>query len=409
MVTTWNGSPLKFLNNKRILYRMKKSIPWWALIFTSFGGFVACILVGLNNVFIAFALALLGLICFLLGLVNGIKKRFVPRNMALVIIACLIVIWAGLSWGTHVRVQKENTVLAPSEISTWKTYTDTKNGFEIKYPQDWFISQNPSGVSFSNTPSFTPPQSLGNDNHQNEASIGVVLWKNSNKNGYTLDEWYTEVRKKFFGYDLSIPTSVNKIDIGGVPALKEIPHERNYRQETYIMRDADIIWIHNSAHQIKFSAYYDQIISTLKFIPIEPTIESPVAWTVLLEGADGGNSSAGNIVVRNSNQQKNVWAMLNPYYFPKPNDPYPGWSDVNFSKNTVVALFSGQKETAGYSVAISKVEETPTQTVVTVQENSPDGSCNEMKTITHPFYIASLSYNSKPIVFNTHAETFSCR
>jgi hypothetical protein len=42
------------------------------------------------------------------------------------------------------------------QTADWKTYTNTQYGFEIKYPQNWFIKQNPDEAFPNITVAFSP-------------------------------------------------------------------------------------------------------------------------------------------------------------------------------------------------------------------------------------------------------------
>ena len=73
--------------------------------------------------------------------------------------------------------------------------------------------------------------------------------------------------------------------------------------------------------------------------------------------------------------------------------PAPVRAKVDFAKEMVIAAFSGQRNSGGYTIKIERIESTPRETIVRIKESSPPpGSINTMA-ITQPFKIVRVSKN----------------
>jgi len=77
----------------------------------------------------------------------------------------------------------------------------------------------------------------------------------------------------------------------------------------------------------------------------------------------------------------------------------PDLVNVNFEKQMVIAVFSGQKPTAGYSVRIIGQKETGDRLEVYYTETSPAKGTMTAQVITYPYHIRIIEKTDKAIVF----------
>lgn len=76
----------------------------------------------------------------------------------------------------------------------------------------------------------------------------------------------------------------------------------------------------------------------------------------------------------------------------------------NQGDRTYLLVTRGQKNTGGFSVSISDVQETTEEIVVTVNYTDPKGSVTQA--ITHPYVLASIDKTEKPIRFIGKGDQF---
>ena len=110
-------------------------------------------------------------------------------------------------------------------------------------------------------------------------------------------------------------------------------------------------------------------------------------YTVLYQSNYQGRDSEENVVLQNQED-------LNTLFKSVGNDEIP---QVDFSKNQVVALFLGTRNTGGYSIFIDRVEVDGAKLIVYKKEGLPkEGKVTTA--LTNPFIIAEI-HSKKEIVF----------
>ncbi len=78
------------------------------------------------------------------------------------------------------------------------------------------------------------------------------------------------------------------------------------------------------------------------------------------------------------------------------NKPQP---TVDFTKQAVIVLLAGSKPTTGYSIAVSRLEETDTQLIVHYKVGIPPAGGPVGEIVTRPWFLQIIPKPSKPIIF----------
>jgi PrcB C-terminal len=113
------------------------------------------------------------------------------------------------------------------------------------------------------------------------------------------------------------------------------------------------------------------------------TISPGIAFEVLKQETYGGRETESHQVISNQAQLNDLYKEL-------------GWTNVptiDFSKNNVVALFMGQKNTGGYSISVRKISVDGDTTTVYVKTTEPDGMAT--MAITAPYSITIIPKTSE--------------
>ncbi|MDE2021827.1 MAG: protease complex subunit PrcB family protein [Patescibacteria group bacterium] len=129
-----------------------------------------------------------------------------------------------------------------------------------------------------------------------------------------------------------------------------------------------------------------------------PPDKTTVPFTELAHGAHSSISVRANYLITSAGQLSELWKMI---------DAGGQTPDVDFATQSVIALFAGQKPTAGYTIAVSKVEDAATRDV-TITLTSPGGSCLLAQSLTAPYQVVELPKTSLAFTHKDLATTLSC-
>lgn len=103
--------------------------------------------------------------------------------------------------------------------------------------------------------------------------------------------------------------------------------------------------------------------------------EKSINLTTIAQGTDSNYPTASQRVVTSTAAWVNLWRQHS-------SETVPG---VDFTKEQVVAVFAGKKPTASYSVNITRVENSDSNLVITVEYHHSE----DIVTLpfTHPYHI----------------------
>lgn len=116
-------------------------------------------------------------------------------------------------------------------------------------------------------------------------------------------------------------------------------------------------------------------------------VDNAITFEILKQEAYGGREKESTMVITSESQLVSLYNEL-------------GWSDmpdVNFEKNSVVALFMGQKSTGGYSIGIKSITVEDKTATIKVMETTPQGG-NVTMALTSPYCIALIPKTDKVVV-----------
>lgn len=175
---------------------------------------------------------------------------------------------------TQTGFSQTQTVSPPNidETANWKVYSDSKNGFSIIYPPDWFTFPEPlSGHGFSDVKDIDP--------HDDYRYKIVVV--NTYEGNDTFDASYSESlgsvteQKTPDGLLFSKRTKVENLKIDGQPAIKFTEEGISPPSDPFL---ATIIWVKKDTvfkiqllqptkelHD-KYKDTFDQMVRSFKFI-----------------------------------------------------------------------------------------------------------------------------------------------
>lgn len=92
-----------------------------------------------------------------------------------------------------------------------------------------------------------------------------------------------------------------------------------------------------------------------------------------------------NFIIVEQEEWSRLWNLLTDRIFPKPELP-----TVDFEKESLIAVFQGQKGSGGYSIEIIEVQKIGNMITIFINESEPGSSCNTTSAMSEPYHIIKL-------------------
>lgn len=122
--------------------------------------------------------------------------------------------------------------------------------------------------------------------------------------------------------------------------------------------------------------------------PVTEQKKSEKMYTVLSESDYQGKEAKSFEVIKDNAGLAKLYETVNDEQIPK----------VDFSKERIVALFLGMKNSGGHSIKVKDVIEKGGKIYVSVEEIAPKSGTNATMAITNPYTIVKIN-STKEIIF----------
>ncbi len=122
----------------------------------------------------------------------------------------------------------------------------------------------------------------------------------------------------------------------------------------------------------------------------EPPKQPPDLETISRSGF-GGLNEQGDYVINSEGEWSELLNRTRIRFQEPPS--------IDFSKNTVIAVFLGTRSTGGYTIEIKDIVETDDEVMVYVEETSPGPGENVIMAVTQPYHIVKTKKITKEVVF----------
>ncbi|MBI3572103.1 protease complex subunit PrcB family protein [Candidatus Kaiserbacteria bacterium] len=125
---------------------------------------------------------------------------------------------------------------------------------------------------------------------------------------------------------------------------------------------------------------------------------TPVSFSTLASGIESSVKEPKNYLITSEPGLQELWQMINSQ------DPPP---IIDFTKNSVIAIFAGAEPTAGYEIKVSAIADSASRQVLIVL-TKPGGSCIVPQIVTAPYEVVELPATALPLTHQQAVETTSC-
>ena len=124
------------------------------------------------------------------------------------------------------------------------------------------------------------------------------------------------------------------------------------------------------------------------------TQQKQINFETISKGYYSGHNEKKDYVINSQNEWVKLWNKTMSNQIPLPEVP-----PVDFSKNTIIAVYQGSHSTGGYSIEITRIIEEDDQVIVYVKESSPSPGAEVTQAFTQPYHIVKTQKITKEIVF----------
>jgi hypothetical protein len=105
-----------------------------------------------------------------------------------------------------------------------------------------------------------------------------------------------------------------------------------------------------------------------------------------------------NYLITSSSQFGELWKVVTATGAPP---------KIDFKTHSVIAVFAGQKPTAGYAVAVAKIEDASAR-MVSITLAKPSDDCMLAQSITTPYQLISVPATSLSLAHEDISVTTTC-
>lgn len=131
--------------------------------------------------------------------------------------------------------------------------------------------------------------------------------------------------------------------------------------------------------------------------------DGPVPFEVLEEGANAATVTEGkNYRIQSEEQLAALWELIYG------TEGAPAMPAVDFSKEEILAVFSGQKKSGGYDVSIKEVMQKNGMRVVTIVHEAPGDGCSMTDALTSPFELIRVPVGTDNLTHQDEEVVESC-
>ncbi len=128
-----------------------------------------------------------------------------------------------------------------------------------------------------------------------------------------------------------------------------------------------------------------------------------IAFEIVHDGTYSAIQEKRELVINTNDEYQKL--MQDVY---KNMDQMPRIPVVDFTKNTLIAVFVGTRSTAGYLVSIDSISESSKNLNVEVLETTPGKNCMTSDVITAPYTIVKVPKTDKKAVFKYSQKVKDC-
>ncbi len=132
--------------------------------------------------------------------------------------------------------------------------------------------------------------------------------------------------------------------------------------------------------------------------------ETKLSMEIVMDGTYSGVEDKRELLINTNDEYQK---LMNEVY--KNLDQMPRIPVVDFTKNSLVAVFIGNRSSGGFMVIIDSITEGSKSISVNVTESTPGKNCVVTEAITRPYTIVKIPKTEKKPIFKTKQIVKDCQ
>jgi PrcB C-terminal len=121
-----------------------------------------------------------------------------------------------------------------------------------------------------------------------------------------------------------------------------------------------------------------------------------IPFSTIDKGVRSGIRERKFLLIRTEKEWENLWRLHKAPFVPEKRIPL-----IDFGQEMIVAVFSGEKKTGGYSIEITKIQEDrkSMELIVLFHETRPPSNAMVTQALTQPYHIAKMARTDSTVKF----------
>jgi len=121
-----------------------------------------------------------------------------------------------------------------------------------------------------------------------------------------------------------------------------------------------------------------------------------IPFEIIAQDGFGGMTDSIFIAIKDENSLNEIYNLIGKGRMPELEAPA-----IDFEKETVIALFLGEKTSGGYSITVKQIENINDKVNVVYKVTSPKPGDMVTSVMTQPYCIIKMAKTSKELVFES--------
>lgn len=143
------------------------------------------------------------------------------------------------------------------------------------------------------------------------------------------------------------------------------------------------------------------VLGTLGSSDQDKQKEQTISFETIESGTQSNITDTRNVVINSQEEWEVLWKEHQLESLEVP--------EIDFTKKTVIGVFSGERSSGGYTIEIDQIVATGKTMTVSALETTPGTSCFVTLSLTYPYHLIQIQKTDKALQFTTQSHVNTCQ